>query len=302
MRDEGNAPLLASSLIPLPSPLPLLAGSVALVTGGGRGLGQVLARALAEAGAAVGLLARSADQLAQTVALIEEAGGVAVAAAADVSDKRAAAAAVAAVIAQLGPIDLLVNNAGVCCPVGPAWEVDADEWWRTIEVNLRSTLVCSRLVLPDMVARRRGRIINIASEAGTHRWPGVSGYAVSKAAMVKFTENLAAETRPFGVSVFSVHPGILPIGLSEGALASTAPRESSEGRVHSWIRAQLDGGHGATPASAAELVVALATGRGDPLSGRHLSVHDNLDGVLSRFDQVARDDLYLLRRRRLPAK
>jgi NAD(P)-dependent dehydrogenase (short-subunit alcohol dehydrogenase family) len=120
--------------------------------------------------------------------------------------------------------------------------------------------------------------------------------------VIKFTENLAAETRPLGVSVFSVHPGILPIGLGEAALASTAPRDSPQGRMHAWIRAQLDGGHGATPESAAELVVALATGRGDPLSGRHLSVDDDLDGVLSRFDQVARDDLYLLRRRRLPSE
>jgi short chain dehydrogenase len=78
-------------------------------------------------------------------------------------------------------------------PAGPAWEVDADEWWRTIEVNLRSTLVCSRLVLPDMVARRRGRIINITSEAGVPCWPWVWGYAVSKAAAVKFTENLTFE-------------------------------------------------------------------------------------------------------------
>jgi acyl-CoA synthetase (AMP-forming)/AMP-acid ligase II/NAD(P)-dependent dehydrogenase (short-subunit alcohol dehydrogenase family) len=279
-----------------------LAGSVALVTGGGRGLGRVLARALAEAGAAVGLVARSSDQLAQTAALIETAGGVAVAAAADVRDERAVAAAVATIVAQLGPIDLLVNNAGVGGPVGPAWEVDADEWWHTIEVNLRSTLVCSRLVLPGMVARRRGRIVNITSEAGVYRWPSVSGYAVSKAAVVKFTENLAVETRPFGVSVFSVHPGILPIGLGEAALANTAPCDSPQGRMHAWIRAQLDGGRGATPASASELVVALATGRGDPLSGRHLSVHDDLDGLLSRFDQVARDDLYLLRRRRLPSE
>jgi NAD(P)-dependent dehydrogenase (short-subunit alcohol dehydrogenase family) len=301
-RDESSAPPLASSLIPRPSSLPLLAGSVALVTGGGRGLGRVLSRALAEAGAAVGLVARSSDQLAQTVALIKEAGGVAAAAAADVSDERAAAAAITAVVAKLGPIDLLVNNAGVGGPVGAAWEVDADAWWRTIDVNLRSTFVCSRLVLPGMVARRRGRIVNITSEAGAHRWPGVSGYAVSKAAVIKFTENLAAETRPFGVSVFSVHPGILPIGLGEAALASTAAPGSPEGRIHSWIRAELDGGHGATPASAAQLVVALATGRGDRLSGRHLSVRDDLDGVLSRFDQVARDNLYLLHRRRLPCE
>jgi acyl-CoA synthetase (AMP-forming)/AMP-acid ligase II/NAD(P)-dependent dehydrogenase (short-subunit alcohol dehydrogenase family) len=279
-----------------------LAGLIALVTGGGRGLGRVLARALAEAGAAVGLVARSSDQLARSVALIEEAGGIGAAAVADLSDERAAAAAVAAVVARLGPIDILVNNAGVCGPIGPAWEVDAGEWWRTIEVNLRSTFLCSQLVLPGMVARRRGRIINITSEAGVHRWPGVSGYAVSKAAMVKLTENLATETRPFSVSVFSVHPGLLSIGLSEQALGSAAPRDSSEGRIRAWIRAQIDGGHGATPAAAAKLVVALATGRGDPLSGRHLSVHDDLDDVLSRLDQVARDDLYLLRRRGLPSE
>jgi acyl-CoA synthetase (AMP-forming)/AMP-acid ligase II/NAD(P)-dependent dehydrogenase (short-subunit alcohol dehydrogenase family) len=301
-RDDGDALLPDSFLTPHSSSLRPLAGSVALVSGGGRGLGRVLAQALAQAGAAVGLVARSSDQLAQSVALIEEAGGRAVAATADVSDERATAAAVAAVVAQLGSIDLLVNNAGVCGPVGSAWEVDADEWWRTIEVNLRSAFACSRLVLPGMVARRRGRIINITSVAGVHRWPGVSGYAVSKAALVKFTENLAAETRPFGVSVFSVHPGILPIGLSAEALARTAPRDSSEGRIRSWIRAQLDGGRGATPAAAADLVVALASGRGDRLSGRHLSVHDDLDDVLSRFDQVARDDLYLLGRRCLPAQ
>jgi acyl-CoA synthetase (AMP-forming)/AMP-acid ligase II/NAD(P)-dependent dehydrogenase (short-subunit alcohol dehydrogenase family) len=298
---RGHAGPVAVPAATAPSPRGgKLAGTVALVTGGGRGLGRVLARALAQAGAAVGLVARSPDELAQSVALIEEAGGVAAAAPADVSDERAAAAAVAALVARLGPIDLLVNNAGVSGPVGPAWEVDADQWWRTIEVNLRSTLVCSRLVLPGMVARRRGRIVNITSEAGVHRWPGVSGYAVSKAAVVKLTENLATETRPFGVSVFSVHPGILPIGLTDATVLSTARRESPEGRIHSWIRAQLDSGRGAMPASAAKLVVALASGRGDPLSGRHLSVHDDLDSVLSQLDQVAREDLYLLRRRCLP--
>jgi hypothetical protein len=106
----------------------------------------------------------------------------------------------------------------------------------------------------------------------------------------------------FGVSVFSVHPGILPIGLSEAALASTALPDSQLGRMSAWIRAQLDSGHGATPASAAKLVVALAAGRGDPLYGRHLSVNDDLDSILSRLDQVARDDLYLLRRHCLLSK
>src|SRR4051794_34276040 len=107
---------------------PGLAGSVALVTGGGRGVGRVLAVALAGAGAAVGLIARSADQLAETVRLIEAAGGVAAAACADLGDPDAAATAVDKLRHELGPVDLLVNNAGVNGPIGPAWTVPEEDW------------------------------------------------------------------------------------------------------------------------------------------------------------------------------
>lgn len=272
-----------------------LAGSTALVTGAGRGIGRVLARALAAAGAAVGLVARSGDQLAESVELIEEVGGVAAAAAADVTDGDALSAAIDALRRQLGPVDLLVNNAGICGPVGDAWDVDPDAWWHTIDVNLRSVFLCSRLVLPDMLARRGGRIVNMTSRAGVYRWPQVSAYSVSKAAVVKFTENLALETRRGGVSVFSVHPGMTPIGLSEAALADNAPPGSPEAKMHAWIRQELADGRGADPSWAAELVVRLAAGHADELSGRHLSVHDDLDTLLAGIDDVQRHDLYQLR-------
>ncbi|MDP8971083.1 MAG: SDR family oxidoreductase [Actinomycetota bacterium] len=272
-----------------------LAGSVALVTGGGRGIGRVLAQALAGAGAAVGLIARSSDQLAESVNLIEAAGGAAAAATADVSDERATAAAFASLRHQLGPVDFLVNNAGISGPVGSAWDVDPDLWWRTVEVNLRSVFLCTRLVLPDMLTRRRGRIVNITSHAGVFRWPQASAYAVSKAAVVKLTENLAFETRRSGIRVFSVHPGLVPIGLSEEALAGNAPDHTPEGHLHAWIRQELAEGRGADPAWAGELAVRLATGEADELSGCHVSVHDDLDAMLARIDQVRRQDLYVLR-------
>lgn len=164
----------------------VLHGAAAVVTGGGRGLGRVLAQGLARAGAAVGLIARSTDQLAESVRIIEESGGVAIAAAADVADPRAAEAAMRRLQEQLGHIDLLVNNAGVNGPVGPAWEVAENDWWHTVEVNLRGVELCSRLVLPEMIARRRGRIVNITSRAGVYRWPLLSAYSVSKAAVVKY--------------------------------------------------------------------------------------------------------------------
>ena len=99
-----------------------------------------------------------------------------------------------------------------------------------MEVNLGGILRCTQLVLPEMVARRRGRILNLTSQAGSHRWPLVSAYSVSKAAVVKLTENLAHETSRYGVSVFSVHPGLLPIGLGETGLPDAAPADSYEAR------------------------------------------------------------------------
>ncbi|MBV8996384.1 MAG: SDR family oxidoreductase [Pseudonocardiales bacterium] len=279
---------------------PSLAGSVALVTGGGRGVGRVLALALAGAGAAVGVIARSPDQLAESVRLIEAAGASAAAASADLSDPEAATTAVDKLRHELGPVDLLVNNAGVWGPLGVAWDVPEEDWWRTVEINLRGVTLCSRLVLPEMVARR-GRIVNVTSHAGVFRWPMASAYSVSKAAVIKFTENLASETRRYGVGVFSVDPGVLTIGLGELALASTAPADSPQGRMREWVGHQLAEGRVAQPDQGGEVLLRIATGELDRLSGRHLSVHDDLDALLARTEDVLRDDLYVLRRRDLPS-
>jgi NAD(P)-dependent dehydrogenase (short-subunit alcohol dehydrogenase family) len=258
-----------------------LRGTVSIITGGGRGIGRVLAQALAEAGAAVGLIARSGTQLAETIQLVMASGGTAAAARADVTDQQAVTAAIDALRRRLGPVDLLVNNAGVSGPVGDAWQVGADDWWRAVEINLRGVFLCSRAVLPAMTARGAGRIVNITSEAGVFRWPQMSAYSVSKAAVIKFTENLAAEASRSGVQAFSVHPGLTPIGLSERALAGAAPPGSAEARMHAWVREELKAGHGAEPALVARLVTRLATGGADRLSGCHLSVHDDLDAILA---------------------
>jgi NAD(P)-dependent dehydrogenase (short-subunit alcohol dehydrogenase family) len=279
---------------------PHLESSVALITGGGRGIGRMIAVALAGAGASVGLLARSGPELAGTVELVEAAGGRAAAATADVTDPAAVRAAVAGLQRRLGPVDLLVNNAGILGPIGPVWEVDPGDWWTTLDVNLRGVLLCTQLVLPTMVQRRRGRIINITSQAGAHRWPLVSSYSVSKAAVTKLSENLAHETRRYGVSVFSVHPGLLPIGVSE-TMAAQEPATAYEEQIREWADNEFRHGRGADPERAVELILRLAAGDGDPLSGRHLSVHDDLDTLLARLAEVRDHDLYVLRPDRLPS-
>jgi 5-hydroxydodecatetraenal polyketide synthase CpkA len=274
-----------------------LDGMVALVSGGGRGVGRLLGARLAGAGAAVGLIARSADELAAAAGEINRAGGTAAAAVADVADHRAAAAAVSELRHQLGTADILINNAGISGPVGPLWQAQTAEWWRAVEVNLGGAFMLTQLALAHMIPAGQGRIINVTSYAGVYRWPLLSAYAASKAALVKLTETLAEETRPHGVSVFSVDPGLLPIGLGEAALKASAGRRTPEGRVQRWIRDQLAAGRGADPEEAARLIIALASGRADRLSGRHLSVTDSLDALLPRIDQIERADLHTLRLR-----
>jgi NAD(P)-dependent dehydrogenase (short-subunit alcohol dehydrogenase family) len=275
-----------------------LGGIVALVSGGSRGVGRLLALELARAGAAVGLIARSAAELAAAVGEIEDSGGTAAAAACDISDADAAGRAVADLAGRLGPVRLLINNAGVSGPAGRLWELSLADWWQAFEINVGGAVALTQLVLPDMIAARSGRIVNITSNAGVFRWPLMSAYAASKAAMVKLTETLAEETRPFGVSVFSADPGLLPIGLADAALRSTAGSQTPEGLVFGWIRGQLESGRGADPAQAARLVLRLASGTCDRLSGRHLCVHDDLDEVLARIDSIEREDLHTLRLRR----
>jgi NAD(P)-dependent dehydrogenase (short-subunit alcohol dehydrogenase family) len=247
----------------------------------------LVASDLARLGARVGVVARSGEELAETVRQIEDEGGVSWAAVADVSDRIAFTSAVDRLRRVLGPVDVLVNNAGVVGPIGPAWEVDATDWWRTMEVNLLGTLIGVQLVLPEMVRRRRGRVINLASQAGAHRWPLVSAYSVSKASVVKFTENLARETRRYAISAFSVHPGLLPIGMTENTAMAEADPGSYVGRVWAWVEGEFRAGRGADPAAAVALIRRIAAGELDALSGHHLSVHDDVEARLREVTEKA---------------
>jgi acyl-CoA synthetase (AMP-forming)/AMP-acid ligase II/NAD(P)-dependent dehydrogenase (short-subunit alcohol dehydrogenase family) len=274
-----------------------LSGKVVLVSGGGRGLGRLVARTLAHAGASVGLLARSHHELAAAVAEIEQAGGIAAAAAVDVSDRATLTAAVRWLREVLGPTDVLINNAGVQGPAGAMWDVSPAEWWSTFEINVGGAAALTGVVLPDMIASGRGRILNVTSHAGVYRWPLLSAYAASKAALVKLTETLAVETRAHGVTVLSVDPGLLPIGLGDPARGDSADPDSAAGRVFGWVRDRIESGHGAEPDRAAHLILQLAAGRGDRLSGRHIAVGDDLDALLERIAQIEAEDLHTLRLR-----
>jgi NAD(P)-dependent dehydrogenase (short-subunit alcohol dehydrogenase family) len=249
----------------------------------------------------VALLARSAAGLAETLAAVEDAGGQGAAFTADVTDEQEVGAAGREIEATLGPMDVLVNNAGVGGPTGEMWDVDPADWWRTIEVNLRGTYVCSRAVLPGMVERRRGRIVNVVSNAGAHRWPYFTAYAVSKAAVIKLTESLVAETRSYGVTVFAAHPGLVRAGLTEAALADgpEPPEGSLAAQVRSWFERELAEGRTVSVEQAAAFLAELASGRADALSGRYIAIEDDLDTLISRASEIQRENLHALKVQRL---
>ena len=269
---------------------------VVLITGGGRGLGRAFAVALAQAGAQVAVTARSEAELAETVELIRQAGGRALALPADVTDRHAVAGVVAAAESRLGPIDVLINSAGSFRALGSASQVDPDEWWREVEINLRGPFVCAHAVLPGMMARRHGRIINIASAAGLQAIESVSAYGVGKTALIRFTETLAAETQPYGIAVLAAHPGTVRTPMSEYAATSPQIQERAP-LIQQWFQ-QLFAEGGDTPMEqAVAFMLAVASGHVDALSGCYLSVDDDLEALVAQAEAIQREARLTLRLR-----
>jgi 3-oxoacyl-[acyl-carrier protein] reductase len=191
-----------------------LTDRTAIVTGAGKGIGRAIALALAAAGVRVGLLARTRADLDRVAHEIADAYGVTTSiAVADVGDRAETEAAIGSLRDALGPVDILVNNAGVA-EFGGVLEMDPDVWERMLRVNLLGTYYASRAVLPEMIARRRGDILNVASTAGERGAANVSAYSASKAGVLRFTESLAAEVRKHDIRVTNLVPSTVNTELS----------------------------------------------------------------------------------------
>ncbi len=263
---------------------------VALVTGGGRGVGRVMAEALASEGYAVSVAARTADELDATVETIAAQGGTAVALPGDLTDPETVERVVALTEERLGTVDVLVNNAGRAHAIGPIWEVDPADWWQDVEVGIRTAFLCSRVVLPSMLARDTGRVLNVSSYVALRPTPHISGYAAAKAAVLSLTEALAASVADTGVRVFALTPGLFRSELMRHLMESDAGRR--------WLPGLGQGGRWVEPERVARLVVFLASGKGDAFHGRLLHALDDLDDLVRRADEILQDDLFTPRLRR----
>ena len=185
----------------------LLTDRIAVITGGGRGIGRAIARRFAAAGAKVAVVARTQKEIDAVVAELKSAGTTAIAICADVAQESGAQKIVAETLKHFGRIDILVNNAGVLGPVKAVEEVDPAEWDAVIAANLRGPFLLSRLVLPEMYRRKSGVIINMSSVAAKAAFRWGAPYAASKAGLLGLTRTLAAEAAANGVRVNAICPG-----------------------------------------------------------------------------------------------
>ena len=190
-----------------------LSGRVALVTGGSRGIGRATAIALAREGASVAIAARSHDQVLETAALIAHSSCPALGIIADLRKPDDIRNMVEQTVAQLGPIDILVNNAGIA-RFAPVLEAKPEDWQAMFAVNLIAPLLCTQAVLPSMMARRRGWIINISSSAGIKGYVEQSGYCASKHGLLGFAKVLALETQRHGIRVHTLCPGAVDTDMA----------------------------------------------------------------------------------------
>lgn len=191
----------------MPSLSQPLFGQIAIVTGASRGIGRATALRLAQAGATVVLAARSAEALHEVAQLIETSEGTTLVVPTDVTKDQHLSALVDQTLARYGHVDILVNNAGGGSPRTPTVKAQFSDWERTLRVNLWATMILSKLVLPDMIERRQGTIINICSLAGLTGKAGEAAYAAAKFGVRGFTQSLFDEVHDYGIKVSTLCPG-----------------------------------------------------------------------------------------------
>jgi 3-oxoacyl-[acyl-carrier protein] reductase len=263
-----------------------MAARLAVVTGASRGIGRALTERLVEAGQTVAAIARSAADLNELAAATG-----AIPFALDVSDPAGVESVFARILSELGVPDLLVNNAAISGGSGLTWELPEQDWWRVFEINVRGTYLCTRAVLPAMMARGRGRIMNLSSGAATfavgldNDGQLTSAYMASKAAVNRFTEAVAGECFIAGVRVFSMSPGMVKTDMTAEVFTDIWDDEDT------WTPVE-------TPV---DLIMDLDAGMLDALSGRYFrAAIDDWRSLAARAAEVIDLDTHALRLRPLP--
>jgi NAD(P)-dependent dehydrogenase (short-subunit alcohol dehydrogenase family) len=275
----------------------VLENRYAIITGASVGLGFEIARKYLQAGASLMICARNEmllDKAALALRALAGTGQSVLAMPADISKPGDVAALVDAALREFGRLDILVNNAGVVGPCGAIENIDLIEWFRAIEINLLGSVLLSRAVLPHFKKAARGKIIQLSGGGATSPLPGLSAYAASKAAVIRFVETLAEETRPYHIDVNAIAPGALNTRMLDEFLAA-GPERIGPAFYERSLRQKKDGG--APLGKGADLAVFLGSPLSDGITGKLISaVWDSWEALPRHLEELNGTDVYTLRR------
>jgi len=272
----------------------VLKDRVALITGGGRGIGRAIALAFAREGARLVLAARSAGQLEDTAAGCRESGTTAITVATDVAQWDQVQHLVATALKEYGQIDVLVNSAGVYGPIGPTAQVDLAAWVQGINVNLLGPFFLCRALMPHMQQRRQGKVILLGGGGATTPLPNFSSYAASKAGLARLADTLAEELKEFNVQVNVIAPGLVDTQLQDEVLTAG----NRAGPLFEKIKLAREKGEGAvSPEVAASLAVFLASEASGTLTGKLIAApYDPWRQWQGQAETLNSTPLYTIRR------
>jgi NAD(P)-dependent dehydrogenase (short-subunit alcohol dehydrogenase family) len=269
-----------------------LENKTTIVTGAGTSIGREIALAFARAGARVVCVGRRRELIEETARQIGQAGPEALAVRTDVTQAREVDELVRATVERFGQIDLLFNNHGSFVSVAPVWEADPALWWQDVTVNVLGSMLCCRAVLPHMMKRGSGIIINMEGGGGSNG-PNIggSGYGCSKAALLRFTEGLARELERAGSNVlaFCMDPGFVATDMTRGIISQPAGL-NWQPFVRDWIEA----GVGFKPDSCAKATLRLLAIANKELSGRAFGVTTDWEEVGRTRSEIAHDNKYVM--------
>jgi NAD(P)-dependent dehydrogenase (short-subunit alcohol dehydrogenase family) len=275
----------------------VLENRYAIVTGASVGLGFEIAKKYLEAGASLMICARNEMLLDQAVLALKpfaRTGQSVLALPVDISKPGDVTALVGAALREFGHLDVLVNNAGVAGPCGAIEDIDLKEWFQAIEINLLGCVLLSRAVLPHFKRAGRGKIIQLSGGGATSPLPGLSAYAASKAAVIRFVETLAEEARPHHIDVNAIAPGALNTRMLDEFLAA-GPERIGPAFYERSLRQKKDGG--APLGKGADLAVFLGSSLSDGITGKLISaIWDPWEALPNHLEDLNGTDIYTLRR------
>jgi fengycin family lipopeptide synthetase B len=244
-----------------------LKGKIAIVTGGGRGLGRAIALAMAKEGASIVAMSRSKDEINGVVDKIKRAGGEGLPVSGDVSQEGHVSRMMDEIGKHFPSVDILVNNAAIVGPARFLADTDFDTWEKTIGINLHGVFLCCRAVVPIMAEQRSGKIINISSGLGQMPFPRFCAYAVSKAGVIQLTRSLSEELADYNIQVNAIDPGVMDTSMQQ-EIRNLGPSALGE-NLHRHFYEYKEKGVLRNPAKVSPLAVFLASSDANHLSGHN---------------------------------